>query len=128
MGIKLDSRERRERKRALRAVLAADPGAHEYVELAELFLDEGQYAEAESIVRNSLRLDPTHLDGRVLLARIYMARDRLEAAESELRKVQRVRPNGIASTMLLADLLLDTDRTLEAVSYTHLTLPTTPYV
>jgi len=133
------SRSRRSRRRrvlllwlaggALCVALAANAGrwlmdlARQKVVLEEAaaFLDEGEYARAESSAREAVKLDPTSIGGCRLLARLCEKRNSAEAISWRARVVEldpaddRGRLDLAASYLQFGDAMA-AGRTLESVS------------
>ena len=104
-----------ERIEQLRAELKKDPGSHAYVELAQLYLEQGDLVTARGVILDGLALDARHIAGQVMLAKLDLTLGFYDRAEPTLRKILQARPQNVDATLLLVDLLSITERQEEAV-------------
>ncbi|MBV69880.1 MAG: hypothetical protein CMH52_00900 [Myxococcales bacterium] len=104
-----------ERIEQLRDVLKKDSGSHVYVELAQLYFDQGDLVAARGVVLDGLSLDSRHIAGQVMLAKLDLTLGFYDRAEPTLRKILQARPQNVDATLLLVDLLSLTERQEEAV-------------
>ena len=91
------------------------------LELASNYFELGQTAVALDEVKQSLSADPSYADAFNLRGLIYMRLNDYPQAEDSFRRALSLRAND-------ANILHNYGWLMCPVSYTHLTLPTTPYV
>ncbi len=87
-----------------RAVLAMDPQAPVFVELAETLIQDGQAEAALEVCRQGLRRHPDLLAGRVALVDALMAAGRTKEAQEALAAVKRQAVSASLSLGRLAEL------------------------
>ncbi|MEE2757549.1 MAG: tetratricopeptide repeat protein [Myxococcota bacterium] len=116
MSDKKEPYDTSERIEQLRGELKRDPGSHAYVELAQLYLEQGDLVSARGVVLDGLSLDSRHVAGQVMLAKLDLTLGFYDRAEPTLRRILQARPQNVEATLLLVDLLSITERQEEAVA------------
>ena len=107
--------------------LLADEKTNNHKELAihhfmqgEFLLNQGNYALAVLEFQDALDIDPNASTIHISIADAYRRLGRSKHAEDHLQIAIDLNPEELSSREMLGHLY--------TVSYTHLTLPTTPYV
>ncbi len=110
-----------------RQMAASDqPGSH--LNLASVWLNQGQPARAEEAIRTALRLDPKSVQALLNLAMLYDSQDRIPEAEKRLREALTLAPRESAVHFSLGLLLArDNSRLQEAADALTMSVRLTPH-
>lgn len=80
-------------------------------------ISETRLSEAETLLRDALRIRPDALEARINLGGVYLQRGRIEEAEEWYRKALQLSPNDIQTHYNLALCLRTQERTPEAIEH-----------
>lgn len=90
-----------EREHELQARLSADRGDPAFAELADLLMADGRHQEALSVLLAGLSSNPSHLVGRLVLARLYIHLGFAPFAVRELKELYLTAPRSAALAKLI---------------------------
>lgn len=88
---------------ALKEKMGRDPFSRAFLQLAEEYRREGQYAEAVRVCQEGLARHPTYHTARILLGRTYLEAGDLEEARRSLSEVLELAPENHLAAKLLAE-------------------------
>jgi pentatricopeptide repeat protein len=88
---------------ALKQKMGRDPFSRAFLQLAEEYRKEGQYAEAVRVCQEGLARHPTYHTARILLGRTYLEAGDLEEARRSLSEVLELAPENHLAAKLLAE-------------------------
>ncbi|MHB9001475.1 MAG: tetratricopeptide repeat protein, partial [Thermoanaerobaculia bacterium] len=99
----------------LKARVRLDPKSRLFYPLAEELRKIGQYAEAERILRDGLRIHTTYLSAWISLGRVLRDTDRNAEAAEVLGKALTLDPGNVVAARLAADAYFALGQKLEAL-------------
>ncbi|MDH7499861.1 MAG: tetratricopeptide repeat protein, partial [candidate division NC10 bacterium] len=92
-----------------------DPRSKIFAQLADAYRKIGMLDEAIDVCLQGLKVHPSYVSARMVLARAYLEKDMDAEAESELSGVLGTDPGNILASRMLADLLYKKGNLPEAV-------------
>jgi pentatricopeptide repeat protein len=88
---------------ALKEKMGRDPFSRAFLQLAEEYRKEGQYAEAVRVCQEGLARHPAYHTARILLGRTYLEAGDLDEARRSLSEVLELAPENHLAAKLLAE-------------------------
>ncbi|HNE83336.1 MAG TPA: tetratricopeptide repeat protein, partial [bacterium] len=95
--------------------LAYQPESVRFAQLADAYLDMGQYDQAITILTDGLQKFPYYDTARLILAKAYYRRGEKKQAQEYIREFLQSHPAHVAAHKLLGDLALEEDDVVSAV-------------
>jgi len=103
-----------------------DPTSKVFAQLADAYRKIGMLDEAIDVCLQGLKVQPSYVSARMVLARAYLEKGLEAEGEHELLEVLKGDPNNILACRMLADLLYRKGRKQEAVGQYQRLLRLTP--